>query len=333
MLDEEKLLNIRVTLACAPGGMAHFTPGQTLRWGRCKFSINPSGEGDWDFWIVFANAIEIEKANVAPGNTLFIAAEPPAKKTYPRRFYRQFAHVVDTHNGSRHPNLEVGMLGMFWMVGLNWDGMNYEYGYDFLSEMPRPKKQNKVSVVCSSTAKTEGQKARLRFLEALKKELGDDLVHFGKGFELIDDKMDAISPYRFNLVLENSQSPHYWTEKLTDAYLGWAFPFYVGCPNVDDYFSSESFHAIDMGDVSRAAKEIRGFLSRPESAEEVEAINEARHRVLNPYNPFSRFDHWVNKFHKDGEKRYVTIETAKRFRILRGPLRKLFAKKYIKENR
>jgi hypothetical protein len=41
--------------------------------------------------------------------------------------------------------------------------------------------------------------------------------------------------------LENSQSPHYWTEKLTDAYLGWAFPLYVGCPNVGDYFAKESF--------------------------------------------------------------------------------------------
>ena len=333
MLDEEKILNVRITTACAPGGMAYLTPSQTLRWGRCNFTINPPGEGDWDFWIVFANAIEIEKAYVAPSNTLFIAAEPPAKKTYPRGFYRQFAHVVDTHYGSRHPDLEVGMLGMFWMVGLNWDGMNYEYGYDFLSEMPRPKKQNKVSVVCSNTAKTLGQKARLRFLKALKKELGEDLVHFGKGFEQIDDKMDAISPYRFNLVLENSQSPHYWTEKLMDAYLGWAFPFYVGCPNLDDYFSSESFHAIDLNNVALAAKQIRKCLDKPESGKEIAQIRTAREQILNVYNPFARFDYWVNKFYEDREKNLVTIQTEKRFRPIRGPLRKLLAKKYVNTNR
>jgi hypothetical protein len=127
------------------------------------------------------------------------------------------------------------------MVGLSWKESRFTIGYDALKQLTPPEKQNRVSVVCSTTAQTAGQRQRLKFLAALKQRLGDDLMVFGKGFQQIDDKLEATLPYRYHLVLENSQSPHYWTEKLTDAYLGWAFPLYVGCPNVGDYFAKESF--------------------------------------------------------------------------------------------
>ena len=300
------------------GGLDWFTPGRSMKVGRCRFAVHPPEDQPYDFWIVFGNAKPRETTQVAPINTLFIAAEPPAKKRYPKRFYQQFNHVVDTHTGSRHPRLVVDALGLFWMVGLSWKRYGYDYGYDYLKALVPPEKINRVSVVCSSTASTPGQRRRLKFLAALKERLGDKIVHFGKGFTPVDDKMEAVLPYRFHLVLENSQSPHYWTEKLADAYLGWAFPLYVGCPNLADYFSEDSFCSLDMDDVDGAVATIERLLASPCSQMEIAAVRGARERILDVFNSFVRFAYWTERFYRDEPAQAVTIRSAKAFRAVRG---------------
>lgn len=311
-------LRVRISSHGAPTGLDWLTPGRNLCWGNCEFTVNSPTEEATDFWIVLANARPTEQCRVAPQNTLFIAGEPPAKKIYPQKFYRQFGHVVDSHAAARHPDLHIDALGLPWSIGLNWREGGYVYGYDRLKGLTPPKKENRIATVCSNTAKTAGQRQRLAFLKALKAQLGDDLVHFGKGFEPIDDKMDGVLPYRFHLVLENSQSPHYWTEKLTDAYLGWAFPLYVGCPNLSDYFAPESFVALDMRDVPTAVRTIRTMLAQPESSDPITVLRTAREQVLDVYNPFARFAHWANLLYSPGPPQSVTLQSEKAFRFVRG---------------
>lgn len=311
-------LRVRVTSAGLPGGLELFTPGGSMRWGNCDFTLNAPNDSESDFWIVFGNAFPRETGRVAPANTLFIAGEPPAKKVYPRGFYRQFEHIVDTHNTTGHPRVQLDALGLCWMVGLSWKQSRFTIGYDALKQLQPPEKQNRVSVVCSTTAQTAGQRQRLKFLAALKQRLGDDLVVFGKGFQQIDDKLEATLPYRYHLVLENSQSPHYWTEKLTDAYLGWAFPLYVGCPNLNDYFAPESFLALDMEDVDSAAQTIRQLLAKPVAEDDLTVLRTAREQVLEVYNPFARFAHWANKFYQPSPKQNVVMQSEKAFRFFRG---------------
>lgn len=307
-------LHVRVSIGFDVSGIDWFTPGRSMRMGRCVFHLNPPDGEACDFWIVFGNSRAVESARVAPENTLLIIGEPPAKKLFPRRYYRQFAHLVDTHRGSKHPGLVVDALCLFWMVGLSWSRNGYNFGYDHLKALAPPEKSNRVAVVCSNTAKTVGQRRRLAFLHQLKARMGDRLVHYGKGFTPVDDKMEAVLPHRFHLVLENSQSPHYWTEKLTDAYLGWAFPLYVGCPDLADYFAPESFRALDMNDVDDAVRTIEGLLEDPRSTDEIEAIRVARERVLEEYNPFRRFEMWVERFHREVPDGTVVVRSPKQFR-------------------
>ena len=245
-------LVVRLNMDVAPGGMALLSPGGAMRWGRCLFDLNPPPGGRADFAVVLANARPYDRFVCAPQNTLFIAGEPLEKKLYAPGFYRQFGHVLDTHPMSRHPGLILGAPGLNWHVGLDMRSRTYRFGYDYLKALTRPPKENRIAVVCSSANFTPGQRHRLALLDYLKQRLGDRLVHFGRGFQPIDDKMDAILPYRYQLVLENTCAENYWTEKLADAYLGWAYPVYLGCPNLDAFFSPDAYCAIDGGDFAVA---------------------------------------------------------------------------------
>lgn len=321
----ERELLIRINMDAAPQGMALLTPGGGLRWGRCRFDFNPEPGGKADFAIVLYNARPHDQFVCAPENTLFIAGEPLAKKRYPPAFYRQFGHVVDSHEQSRHPGLIVSALGLNWHVGLDRATSAYRYGYDHLSGLTCPAKENRVSVVCSNASKTAGQRQRLALLAALKQRLGDRLVHFGRGFEPIDDKMDAILPYRFHLVLENCIQPNYWTEKLADAYLGWAYPLYLGCLNVGEYLPPKALVPINGLDVDTVARQILELLDAPLSSEQKAALAEARRRVLDVYNPFAWASHWAEHLYAPGlPARLLTIRSHKAFRSFpRGHLFRL----------
>lgn len=307
-------LVVRLNMDVAPGGMALLSPGGAMRWGRCLFDLNPPPGGRADFAVVLANARPYDRFVCAPQNTLFIAGEPLEKKLYAPGFYRQFGHVLDTHPMSRHPGLILGAPGLNWHVGLDMRSRTYRFGYDYLKALTRPPKENCIAVVCSSANFTPGQRHRLALLDYLKQRLGDRLVHFGRGFQPIDDKMDAILPYRYQLVLENTCAENYWTEKLADAYLGWAYPVYLGCPNLDAFFSPDAYCAIDGGDFAVAGDRIERLLERPESETEIAAVAESRHRVLDIYNPLAWAAHWAETLYRPAPESEVWIRIHKAFR-------------------
>lgn len=311
---------VRINMDCAHRGMELLTPGGSLRWENIRFDVNPEEGGHADFAVVLGNARPRDSCRVAPENTLFIAGEPLSKKLYPQAFYRQFGSVVDSHAESHHPHLFISALGLNWHVGLDRDSNSYRYGYDHLTALACPEKQNRISVVCSDASKTEGQRKRLLLLEGLKQKLGNRLIHLGRGFEPINDKMDAILPNRFHLVLENSVLPNYWTEKLADAYLGWAYPVYLGCPNIGDYLPEDALLSINGLDLGTIASRIESLLDQPLAPHREAAMLEARHRILNVYNPFAWATYWTKRLYQPScAEKVVTLRSHKAFRsFLRG---------------
>jgi hypothetical protein len=308
------MLKVAVTTDILQTDWEKLCPARQLRWGRCEFLINPPAGTVCDYWIVYCGSRPDDRMVCAPANTLFIAGEPPSKKIYPRGYYAQFHRIISTRADDPHPRVTATALGLPWHVGLELNRNRYLYGYDELKTRRPEPKQNKISVVCSALRATAGQRERLDFLDFLKQRLGDRLVHFGRGFTAIDDKMEAIAPYRLHLVLENSRSEHYWTEKLADAYLGWAFPVYLGCPNLGDYFPAESFAPISIEDREGAAALIEKLLATPSPAETETIIGRCRDLVLDTYNPFARFAHWAEMFHQPLPSRTVIIHSHKAFR-------------------
>ncbi|MBX2853315.1 MAG: hypothetical protein KTR15_16400 [Phycisphaeraceae bacterium] len=312
------MLDVAVTTNIPAGSLEKLCPGSKLRWGECVFTLNPAEGSSHDSWIVWAGLARRTTLRVAPRNTLFLAGEPPAKKIYPRRFYKQFHQLLCTQGDYPHPRAHFDALGLNWHVGYDRGTGQYAYGYDRLAAMPPPAdKLDQVSVICSNLAKTQGQRDRLALLDALKQTFGDRIAHFGRGFTPIDDKLDAILPYRYHLVLENSISDDYWTEKLSDAYLGWAFPLYLGCENLSRYVPIQSFLPLTGLATGAVIQRIEQQLAEGLSATQQAGLAEARGAILDRYNPFARFAHWTDRFYDPDAKRVpVTMRSHKAFRTL-----------------
>lgn len=73
---------------------------------------------------------------------------------------------------------------------------------------------------------------------------------FGKGWSFkkqesykgkINNKLDAISKYKFCLAFENTVAPGYITEKIFDCFKAGCVPIYLGAPNIEKYIPKSCF--------------------------------------------------------------------------------------------
>jgi hypothetical protein len=150
-----------------------------------------------------------------------------------------------------------------------------------------PEKINRISVVLSKKDFLDGHKRRLIFIEAIKKmPVGEFIDIYGAGFNPIPDKWDVIAPYKYHLVFENEIRKDYWTEKLADAFLGFAYPIYVGCENIFDYFPREAMATLAIDDVSGSAEKLTDLLKFDTYSKHLTYITIARNKVLDDYNIF-----------------------------------------------
>lgn len=280
---------------------------------------NPPAGTECDFWLVFTTSRPNDWMLCAPQNTLYLAGEPPSKKVHPKAFYAQFHTVYSCNPDDPHPRVQVGAPCLNWHVGLDHQTHTYRFGNKYLRQLKAPDKINKISVVCSNLRTTEGQRKRLDFLDYLKSELGASIVHYGRGFTPIPDKLEAILPFAYHLVLENSLVPHYWTEKLADAYLGHAFPFYLGAPNIEEYFPEGACIKIDADAPALAARQIREALENNLHNQRRAEIETARNAILNKYNIFSLSVRLANQHAKTGAlAQKVKIQSHKAYRPFPG---------------
>jgi hypothetical protein len=303
------------------------TPAGAGVWGECSF-VAPAAPGadEPDYWLVFEGLPEPEDAQVAPGRTIFVTAEPEAKRWYQPGFLAQFGLVVTPQRRIDGLNVVHAQPALPWHVGIRrMRGHGGEQldedvavlGYDDL-RTARPEKTRELSVVCSAKDGTDGQRLRLSLVERLQGHFGARLDWFGRGIRPIEDKWDAVAPYRFHLSLENTAEPDYWSEKLSDAYLGGAFPLYWGCPNIANYFAADSFLPIDPADVAGTIALIERVLSEGITPAREAAVARARTQVLERYNLFPTIAALLERC-PDGDPRTVRLRPEREF-VPRQPL-------------
>jgi hypothetical protein len=278
------MIRVKVSTSFPELPLARQTPGGSGIWGEHQFLINcPEEECDW--WVLYEAPQRVETARCPPANVIFIGMEPPSLRWYPPRFLHQFATVVTCHPNIRHPDARLTHIAVPWHVGGFSGPAGRPMTYDDF-QAGTPPKTKCLSVVSSNMTLTRGHRLRLRFVQELQRRLKDKVDIFGRGIRDIKDKWEAIAPYKYHIAIENSSVPHYWTEKLSDTYLGGAFPFYHGCPNIGDYFPRRSFIPIDIRDPDRAIRTIEAAIEDGTFEQSLPALAQAKERILNEYNLF-----------------------------------------------
>ena len=294
------------------------TPNGDGRWRETHFVRDNDERADW--LVVYDDLAEPLPTRVPWPQRIVILSEPPKLKRYPLRYLQQFGAVVgpvpvsSAYKGRliwQHPAL-------LWHYGASWkDGT--ARGWDDLSR--HPVKTRRISVVASGKNWRPEYKARLRFVQKLKDVLGDELDVFGRGIRSVDDKAEAIAPYRYHVVLENNAVDHFWTEKLADAYLGEAFPIYSGGGELARYFDPRSFATIDVSDPEAAVSTVVKVLA-DDPASRVQPLLQAMHeRLMNEHNLFAVCERIVSQAPDRNEPplpRPVLIHPSLKFSLKRS---------------
>jgi hypothetical protein len=293
-------------------------PGSGFVWKDYEFVINKPCE-EADFWVVYSKGKrEAETCLVAPQNTLFITGEPDSIYHYSQGYANQFGKVLSCQKKLKHKNLVYCQPAQPWHIGKLTRKIvgsrdeeeavaEYTHTYDDF-KVSVPQKTKLISVITSNKAFTKGHRERIEFVMKLKEHYGEKLDMFGWGFNGFDNKWDVIAPYKYHIALENNSTPYYWTEKLADAYLGNAFPIYYGADNIGDFFSEDSYLAIDIHNVEDSIKKIDYAITNDLAVKNAAAVEESKQRVLDKYNLFNLIVEQIQDMNPDAEKKEVTIK-------------------------
>ena len=256
-------------------------PDKIPVWGKCRFVFG--NEQDYDWVIVYDDFNGDLRLSCPRSNTLLVTTEPSSIKTYESVYTSQFGHVLTgqedwalKHDGKIH-----SQPALFWFYGTN---QSSSLTYDQIANKSLANKTSTISTVTSSKCQKHTLHAkRYDFIKKLQQRL-PELERFGKGIREVDDKASALDPYKYDISIENHICDHWWTEKLSDAFLGLCLPFYHGAPNASEYFPPESFISIDINDFDSSYGIITNAIKNNEYEKRLPAIKEARELVLKKYN-------------------------------------------------
>jgi hypothetical protein len=154
----------------------------------------------------------------------------------------------------------------------------------------------------------------------IKEYFGDQIDMFGDGIHSVKDKWDALAPYKFSIVMENSRTINYFTEKLTDSYLALTYPIYYGCKD-NEYFPKESFDELpDIDYTEQMIKKIEQILATPGYYEQaLPSLKLAKEMVLDKYNIYPSVIHMIESCPsgfdsgEDSNKKEITLSDKGRF--------------------
>lgn len=272
-----------------------YFPREDGQWADCEFIFDRDCQ-NYDWLVVYDDVpaaagqsrnSACEKIACPRENTLLVTTEPASIKAYGRGFAAQFGHVLTSQPAWAlpHPNRHHQQAANHWFFG-GGDG-RWMSRADLVRGPPPKSKTQAISIVYSPKRQRHTLHAqRFDFIEAMRKLLPEMAV-FGRGAKPMEDKADALAPFRYHLAVENHIGMHHITEKLSDAFLGRCLPFYAGAPNAADYFPPESFIPIDIQDPIMAAKVIRQAMHEDAWTQRLPAIEEARRRVLEEQHLFA----------------------------------------------
>ena len=259
-------------------------PSHRLEHDGVIFSVGMEIPDDTDVLLVVSNASCSIPTSIPKECTIFAAGEPDEIRKNSAAFLNQFGLVLTPSDIELETRKLRQNYCLMWFAGVDFADTSKTVGYDYFASLPCPQKQDKISIVTSSKASTEYHKKRLKFIEVVKEKIPDHIEVFGNGFKSIDNKAEALLPYKYHLALENGGGDYSWSEKFSDPVLCWSFPFYHGCKNLSDDMPANSFMHIDIENPEEAIIKIMAAREAGIWEKRLDAIAEARQLLLTQYN-------------------------------------------------
>lgn len=93
-------------------------------------------------------------------------------------------------------------------------------------------KSKNVSIIASGKRITTGHRLRHSVIGRL-----DKMDVYGRGYNPVDKKIEALRDYRFSVTIENVDTDNFFTEKLIDCFATGTVPIYWGMPSIAKYFN------------------------------------------------------------------------------------------------
>jgi len=94
-------------------------------------------------------------------------------------------------------------------------------------------KNKLISIIASNKRMTHGQRLRHDIIRQHKGKM--DI--YGRAYNYVDYKLDALKEYMFSVTIENANADYYFTEKLIDCFMTGTVPIYFGPPSIGNFFN------------------------------------------------------------------------------------------------
>lgn len=271
-----------------------------------------------DFWIIWGGIkITKEKVLCPPQNVIYITDEVHEGRFFYKSFLDQFPAIFTCRTDINQASVIFTHELNTWMV----DG-----DFDTISGNPIPAKTKLLSVVCSDQTWLPGHKIRYAFVNKLIGHFKDRIDVFGRGFNPINIKNNALAPYKYSIAIESSVIPGYFTEKIADCYLMHTVPLYYGCPDIDMYFDPASYMLLNPADYKSSISRIEALLEEDPYEQLLPALLQAREKYLFNYHIFNALPLLLSKHFTTGlPKQKVCIKAENTFQ--RGYSANIFMQK------
>jgi hypothetical protein len=145
-------------------------------------------------------------------------------------------------------------------------------------------KANLVSAIASKETFLPLHRTRTQLIDELENQNVHQIDVFGKGRTYIDSKNHGLDGYMYSVAIENTNSKHYWTEKIGDCLRSLTVPIYFGCEEIEEYFPKLSFIKMKQSDFENGLKEVLESLSEMDYRRRIPALLEARQLLDTKYN-------------------------------------------------
>ncbi len=204
-----------------------FNEGLPIHFYNHRDMLDPSDKAKRRFGVLR------ESESIVPGDYSMLLDNPQMAS----EFYRIFTHNEEILN--KYSNASFVPAYGVWYGTKRYGGV--------MDPGLCEKKTKEISVISSDKQISEYHKIRYSIA---KKYMNDPKVDgYGKACgNYIEKKADALTDYRYSIVVENGSSSFYFTEKILDCFASMTVPIYLGATKIGDFFNTDGIITIDRND-------------------------------------------------------------------------------------